>query len=403
MPHNLPTKTLVIDDERYMRQVMSMLLTEFGLKNITMAADGEEALQLLDEAEPAYDLLICDLNMPKIDGIELLRMFAQRKFRGDIIIISASDKKTLSAVKNLGTSYQLNILGTLRKPISFSLLKSLLKKTHKKSRKDLTQEMLVTEESLKQAIASKKLLLYYQPQIDIASGQIKSMEALIRWKTENGKVVGPNCFIPLAESTGLIEEVSYFVFKRAFNQLANWNEQGLYLRLSINVSADDLRDTTFPTRLLKLARKNEIPPGQVMLELTESRIAENEQIIVEVLTRLHMHGFKLAIDDFGTGYSSLSQLTKIPFSEMKLDYCFVSKMLEDEAAEAIIDTSIGLANKLGLEVVAEGVENDKIWKKIIYKGCHRIQGFFLAPPLPKEEVFNWIKENNCEGNSIPFV
>jgi len=168
------------------------------------------------------------------------------------------------------------------------------------------------------------------------------------------------------------------------------------LSLSLNVSTFDLKDTQLPNRLKVLTDKYEVKPEQVMLEVTESRVAENEQIIVEVLTRLHMHGFRLAIDDFGTGYSSLAQLTKIPFSELKLDYSFVSRVLTDNSSEAIVDSSIELANRLGLEVVAEGVESKEVWQKMLCKGVHRIQGYYLSKPLPKEKIFSWVKDYNSK-------
>ena len=201
MAVNHQARALVIDDESYMRQIITMLLTEFGLKDVTLASDGKDALKKLDEAPSGFDLLICDLNMPKIDGIELLRLFAERSFAGDIIIISASNQKTLDAVKNLAFSYHLNLLGTLSKPISFSCLKIMLNKTRERLQQKPLKVQDITEGELRDAIKNKELALYYQPQIDINSGRIESMEALIRWKKPNGEVVSPDSFIPLAESS----------------------------------------------------------------------------------------------------------------------------------------------------------------------------------------------------------
>jgi EAL domain-containing protein (putative c-di-GMP-specific phosphodiesterase class I)/AmiR/NasT family two-component response regulator len=387
-------RALIIDDESYMRQIIKLLLTEFGLKDVVLAANGEEALEKLDKEPCGFDLLFCDLKMPRIDGIELLRLIAKRKFKGDIVIISACNQKTIDAVKNIAASYELNLLGALTKPISFSSLNAMLNKTQERLQQKTFNAPRINQYELKKAIQDKELSLYYQPQVNVNSGQVESMEALIRWKMPSGEVVIPDHFIPLAESSGLIGEISEFVLINGFKQLAVWNKQGLNLTLSLNISTFDLKDTEFPNRLIELANKYEIEPEQVLLEVTESRIAENERIAVEVLTRIQMHGFKLAIDDFGTGYSSLAQLTKIPFSELKLDYSFVSRVMTDNSSEVIVDSSIEIANRLGLQVVAEGVESNSAWQVMQRKGVQKIQGYYLSKPMAKDKVFNWINTYN---------
>jgi len=387
-------KTLVIDDENYMRQVMSLLLTEFGIKDISLAKDGKEALSLIDECETSYDLLLCDLNMPNIDGIELLRLFSERNFQGDIIIVSGSNKKTLQAAEKLAASYQLNILGYIEKPIKYSNLKQLLNQTRKTV--PFKEKYQITSDQITRCIENKNLTLFYQPQISLDTGYVDSFETLIRWKTPNGNIIGPNHFIPLAEKTNQIGKISTYVLKRGVNQLANWHQQGLELSLSLNLSTFDLKNTNFPSELLALVNKVNLSPDKLTLEVTESRIAEDEKIVIEVLSRLHMHGFKLAIDDFGTGYSSLDQLTKIPFSELKLDYSFVHNMLSDKTSEAIVDSSIGLAKRLDLTIVAEGVEDENSYQSIINKGCDKVQGYYVAKAMSGVEVLSWVKDFNAK-------
>ncbi len=238
---------------------------------------------------------------------------------------------------------------------------------------------------LRQGIESGELFLLYQPKVNGADGEIKAAEALVRWKHYKHGVIPPDDFIPMAERTGVIKELSKFVLKSTLQQIAEWQKEGLEISVSVNLSAQDLLDPELPDILAGLLAAHEVPASQLVVEITETAIIADPELALQVMFRLAEMGVKMSIDDFGTGYSSLAYLKKMPVSEIKIDRSFVMEMMENSNDKVIVKATIGLAHNLGLKVVAEGVENQESADHLRELGCDTLQGFFFSKPVSPEE------------------
>ncbi len=248
---------------------------------------------------------------------------------------------------------------------------------------------------LRRAIEKRELELYFQPKALLETGDVRSVEALIRWNHPTRGLVLPDEFIPMAQQTSLIMPLTLFVVDEALRHVRLWQEQGLELAVAVNLSVRNLWDVTFPDEVQQLLEKSGVDPALLEMEITESTMLADPERVQEVLTRLSGLGIRLSIDDFGIGYSSLSYLRRLPVDEIKIDRSFVSNMDGDASDAAIVRSVIELAKSLGLDVVAEGVETRETWERLASFGCAFAQGYFLCRPLPGDEFLQWIVERGA--------
>jgi len=246
---------------------------------------------------------------------------------------------------------------------------------------------------LRQAIAQNKLVLYYQPQIDISSGKVMGVEALVRWPRTADDMVSPVEFIPLAEQTGLIRPLTIWVLEQAVQQCGRWRKSGFNLKVSVNLSARNLLDPTLPDMLVKMLADRQVNSDCLVLEVTESAVMLHPERALHIMTRLQALGASLSIDDFGTGYSSLAYLNKLPVSELKIDQSFVFGMVKNENDAIIVRSTIDLAHNLGLKVVAEGIEDQITLQLLENLGCDMGQGYLFSCPIPAEDFTRWLSES----------
>ena len=243
---------------------------------------------------------------------------------------------------------------------------------------------------LRGAMARGELALVYQPKIEIPSGEVSAVEALLRWHHPDRGEIRPDDFIPLAEQSGLMRELTHWVLRQALHQCGSWRSRGLDLPVSVNVSASDLIDAEFPVVVHDLLEGERLPTRFLQLEITEGVLMadpEHARGVVEQLSRL---GVRIALDDFGTGYSSLEYLSSLRFDELKIDKSFVIGMKEARNA-AIIKYAAQLGRGLGLDVVAEGVEDGSFLEPLARCGCSGVQGFHFTPPLPPGQLEAWVR------------
>jgi EAL domain-containing protein (putative c-di-GMP-specific phosphodiesterase class I) len=243
-------------------------------------------------------------------------------------------------------------------------------------------------ESFERALARQKLRLVYQPKVSLKDGRLTRVEALVRWDDPERGPVSPSRFVPLAEKHGLIDQLTEWGLKTTLNQWKVWREQGLETRLAFNISAISLQRLDFPDMVERLCREMEVPTDRLVLELTEGATQQLVKLM-DTLTRFRIKGIGLAIDDFGTGYSSLLQLRQLPFTELKIDRCFVADLPAAHDSRLIVKTIIDLAHGLGLVATAEGVETIEQLRLIRELGCDVVQGFLIAPPLEPGELISW--------------
>jgi diguanylate cyclase (GGDEF)-like protein len=248
---------------------------------------------------------------------------------------------------------------------------------------------LLTE--LRRAIDRGQLVLHYQPKVDLRTGEIHGVEALVRWKHPERGMVPPDEFIPPAQKTGVIGPLTMFVLDEALRQCRNWALQGLHLCVAVNLSTRNLLDVHLPDTVGELLSRWEVPPRLLELEITESTILADPVRAMQILSRLDEMGVRLAIDDFGTGYSSLAYLKRLPVDELKIDKSFILGMEDSENDAVIVRSTIDLGRNLGLQVVAEGVETSTAWNRLASLGCDIAQGYYLSRPAPAAELTEWIR------------
>ena len=253
-----------------------------------------------------------------------------------------------------------------------------------------SQESLSLLSELRRAVEGDELRLYLQPKVDFKTGQVISAEALLRWQHPQRGLVPPLQFIPFAEQSGFIRELTRWVIAESVRAWSRLQAQGLALRISVNLSTRDLMDPELANKIAQVLAAHEATPGSLGLEITESAIMDDPQQALDTLNQLHGMGFKLSIDDFGTGYSSLAYLKGLPVDELKIDKSFVMAMETDIGNAKIVRSTIELAHNMGLTVVAEGVETAKAWKLLAELGCDEGQGYFIAKPMPEMQFLAWL-------------
>ena len=238
--------------------------------------------------------------------------------------------------------------------------------------------------------------LHYQPKLNLATNRVDKVEALIRWDDHNERPVSPEIFIALAEQSGLITRLTRRVIDSALHQLADWNGRGYQLQLSINVSAEDISHQGFIEYFLAALRRYQVSASQVTLEITERDLMDNERVALECLNRLKAVGFDISIDDYGIGQSSLSKLKQLPVDELKIDKVFIRTLHESETDRQIVSSTIELGHKLGIKVVAEGVESQQSLDLLRQMGCDHIQGYHLSRPVSGDQLIAWL-----DGYALP--
>ncbi|MEX1994237.1 MAG: EAL domain-containing response regulator [Steroidobacteraceae bacterium] len=384
-------RILVLDDEPLMLVLLDRMLTNLGFRNVTTFGRGRQALDWLQETANTADLIVLDLNMPEMDGVEFLRNLVALQFTGGVILASGEDEPIQQAAETLVQAHRITALGHLHKPVQPQQLGALIDKWRPgmlQATRGATQTYPSAE--VGRAISNRELVNHYQPKVSVATGQVVGVETLVRWQHPVDGLVYPDRFIGVAEEHGHINGLTQVVIDAAIAQARSWMDQGIKLQVSINVSMDNLATLTFPDVLARQAERADVPATNIVLEVTESRLMSKIVTVLDVLTRLRLKRFRLSIDDFGTGHSSLAQLRDIPFDELKIDRGFVHGAAGNDKKRAICEASLGLARQLGIVVVAEGVEDLEDWRFLRSAGCDFAQGYFIAKPMRGDELPAWL-------------
>ncbi len=386
---------IVIDDEPDLADFVCTVAEQVGfdVKPFNNAA-------LFKDQYTYADVIVLDLIMPEVDGIEVIRFLAESNSDAQLILVSGFDPAVLHSAQKLATEQGLNVVGSLSKPFRYDDLHQLLSGLSI-TPKSLTLRTPVkppSVEELREALANSELLLYYQPKVGLNGHFIVAFEALVRWQHPTHGLLSPDLFIPTAEQHGLINDLTWVVLEQAMMQCRSWQDQGLAVQIAINMSASTLKELDLPEKIGVLLEKYGLKPAQIILEVTETALMQELIKSLDILTRLRMKGFHLSIDDFGTGYSSLVQLHRVPFSEIKIDRSFVIEMGHDPEAAAIVETVVLLGHKLNMKIVAEGVETEACRATLAHLGCDQAQGYFFAKPMPADEAFQWFSAHKSEKN-----
>jgi EAL domain-containing protein (putative c-di-GMP-specific phosphodiesterase class I)/FixJ family two-component response regulator len=388
-------KVLIVEDSPCQAEYLSTLCRSVGVSELATAENGLVALELIDKTPSSFDILICDLEMPDLDGIELIHLLAHRHSCSALIIVSSREQSLISAVELMAVTEGIDVLGSIRKPVSADALEALIKNFRGqavlKTKGSAGESLVLTTQELKQGLEQHQFVLHYQPKLVMDNGMLHGLEALVRFRHPERGLLYPGDFIELCEQNGLIDQLSFEVISMALQQLAAWNQQGFTPKVSVNLSGRSFSNSAFTHDVIKLLSQAAIAPADLIFEVTETVVIDNIGGALAFLSRLRLHGFGLSIDDYGTGYSSVKQLSQIPFTELKMDRSLIDGIASKSHLQVIFESTLSMCNKLGIALVAEGIEKAKDWDYLRLAGCHVAQGYYISPAMPSHEIVNWVR------------
>lgn len=397
--HDSTVRILLLDDEPFMNRLLAHMLLGLGHDSVTACDNGPAALELVEGPLPP-NLILLDLNMPGMDGIEFVRELVERDYAGSLILVSCEDERVLHMAANLVQAHGITVLGQLTKPVSRAALARMVESWKPHAAPQETR--VYGPDELRAALANNELENFYQPKVAVGTGEVVGVETLVRWRHPTDGLVFPDQFIGVAEEHDLIDDLTRVVLSGALTQAEAWRQLGLNLRVAVNISMDNLMSVDFVHFVSGAADATGVAPQDVILEVTESRLMLDQRAPLEILTRLRLKRFRLSIDDFGTGHSSLTQLRDIPFDELKIDRSFVHRAWYDKTALAMYGASLGLGQQLGMEVVAEGVEDRDDWDLVRRTKCDLAQGYFIARPMPAADMVGWIESWAARRSELDY-
>ena len=382
-------RVLVVDDDVAVGEIVCASARAMGMNcEVT-----REPLTVVDLVTPDTGLILLDLMMPGMDGVEVLRLLGKRQCKAGIVLMSGINIRVIETAKKLAKTLGLSVVGHLQKPFALPELKAVLGATTAEEMPEAfiaDPEIAIPDQELQNAFESGEFVLYYQPQISIVTGEVTGVEALTRWNHPELGLIFPDHFISHIESLGLMDRFCWITVNRGMADVKQFADpDGKVPRLALNVSVSSLRDLKFPDTFMDLARKHDFPAENIAIEITESGLIEFS-LALDVLTRLRMRNIQLSIDDFGTGYSMMRQLQNVPAIELKIDKMFVQNMYSNHSDLVMVEKIIEMGHEMDMEVIAEGVETEDQFKLLREKGCDGVQGFLFSRALPPSELVGWL-------------
>ena len=388
---------LVIDDDADIGDLVTAAAQSMGIP-CRSTTDAAELPCLLDTD---VSLILLDLMMPGMDGVEVLRLLGKLECRASIVLMSGISKRVIDTAEKLAHALGLKIAGHLQKPFRLADLEALLhghipQNNAAEAKQSAQIEFPASE--LYAAIQNDEFVLYYQPQVDIRTGEVDGLEALARWQHPRRGLLLPESFIARLEMLHLMDSFGWRIADRGLSEVQQFATAGhTPPRLALNFSVQSLRDLKFPDIFVGLAQKHRVPASSIMVEITESGLMRDLSYALDVLARLRMKNVQLSIDDFGTGHAMMQQLVNVPATELKIDRIFVRNMHSNDSDRVMVEKTIELGHDLGMTVTAEGVETEAQLEFLRKKGCDRAQGYLFSRPLPPQQMIAWLSSYYVRG------
>ena len=390
-------RLLAIDDEPAISSLVAQIASECGY-----AAVAHHDSRKLGESDfKDLDVMVLDLMMPGLDGIELIRQLGARKAQTRLILLSGLDRRMLESAQKAAHAYGLTVLTAMQKPFRPGDLRKILTTLRESAPAQTSEQHAaptydLSVEDLAQGLARQEMVVHFQPQMSVEDETLAGLEALVRWQHPRFGLLYPSAFIALAENTGLALPFTYAVLNTAITSSRKIFEQfGFTGTVSINIPPTALTDISFPDQLTQILDRSGLDNSRFILEIGENAIPKDRSLFLDIQSRLRMRGIKLSIADFGTGHFYLERLGDYaPFDELKIDLTLVQKMASDPSSLRIIQNAIQLGHNLGLKVVAEGVENYETLWNLRRMGCDNAQGYFWARPMTVEQLHAWMAQRH---------
>jgi EAL domain-containing protein (putative c-di-GMP-specific phosphodiesterase class I)/DNA-binding CsgD family transcriptional regulator len=374
-------RVLVFDDDDAIGRLVVRVATMSGMD--ATAVTGADAFAEHLRQDPPQ-VVVLDLQLQGTDGVEQMRLLADRHYAGALVLMSGYDPRVLASAHAVGQNLGLKVERVLEKPLRIEDLEQVFQRLQ-------SAERSLTAERLLEAISENELALDFQPIVTRQPKALKTLETLVRWEHPVLGRIPPADFMPIAESNVTITDALIdWVVGAAMEAHQVLAELGLQVPLSVNVSTQNLHDLTLPDRLEQRLRAGGMPPDHLCLEITESAAFKDTGRTMDILSRIRLKGMHLSIDEFGNGASSFAMLRQMPFSEIKIDRSFIADVTASRGSRAIVKSIIDLAAGLDMNCVAVGVETAAIADTIEQMGPCCLQGFFIARPMPVEAVLPWV-------------
>jgi EAL domain-containing protein (putative c-di-GMP-specific phosphodiesterase class I)/FixJ family two-component response regulator len=383
---------LVVEDQGFQRWAIGHLLESLGAKYVFSAADGIEGLELFKASDPPIDVVVCDLNMPGMDGMEFIRHVGDFGQPVSVILASDLDRSLIASVGTMTRAYGVTFLEAIHKPVTAANLAAALalyKPPQPQPHAPPLEAATFTLQELEHGIRHDEFEPYFQAKVELATDAVRGAEAMARWRHPLHGIVGPESFIGVLESSWKMDELTMLILRKAAAVCRTWRRGGLNATVSVNVSLVSLTDVGLADRMTAITLEAGLEPRDVVLEVTETVAISHTGKVLENLSRLRMKGFGLSIDDYGTGYSSMQQLALIPFTELKIDQSFVRGAATERSSRAMLESSLEMAAKMGIVAVAEGVETREQAELLRSLGCQLAQGFYIARPMSAPDFLRW--------------
>lgn len=384
---------LVAEDHAFQRGMLVTMLEKLGAGSVREAAGGHDALAIVKDSATPVDIIISDLDMPGMDGMEFIRHLGAMHARVSIILASALDRVLLASIGTMTEAYGIKLLGVVEKPLTPGKLMPLIDR-HKSIRAEAHRpaRAAFTLEEVMAGLKNGEFEPFFQPQIEFASRRVLGAEALARWRHPQEGIIAPFAFIGLLEGHEKIDDLMWEMLRKSARCSEAWRRSGLDVAVSVNLSIKSLSNPDLADRVTAIVRSQGVDPARIVMEVTESTAATDLAKALENLARLRMKGFGLSIDDYGTGYSSMQQLTRIAFTELKIDQSFVANAAGKVSDRIMVESSLDMAKKLGITSVAEGIETQENWNLLRDMRCDIGQGYFIARPMEAGAFPNWCRE-----------
>lgn len=389
----LPLRVLVLEDHLFQRAIAVSLLKQLGCEAVFSAASGTQALEILAKVG-SVDVALCDLHMEDMDGLEFLQRAAQAELVRSVIINSSLAEDVRRAARQLIPLLGLVLLGDLGKPLQSDSMEGLLKKYLSDPHKRVDQpyaSSAAEPEEVRSAMASQQMESYFQPKLNLLTGEVVGVEVLTRWNHPFRGVISPAVFMSAIESCNLLNDLFFAQLEQGVVLQRQILKQGRLLNIAFNLQPVQLTDATLVSRIKGVLARHDLSGSGITFELTENGLVDASATCLENLVRLRMIGCRLSIDDFGVGFSSLQRLCQLPFNEIKLDGEFVRALDEEPRCRVVVSSTLALGEALGMTVVAEGIETPEQCQRLIELGCTQGQGYLFARPMTKTALLGWLE------------
>ncbi|UUY08127.1 EAL domain-containing response regulator [Pseudomonas sp. J452] len=391
----LPRRVLIVDDSTPQRQFADELCHELGIEQRLQAVDGLQAMALLRE-DAAIEAILLDLEMPEFDGVQVLQEIVRLGLNPAVVVVSGRESVLLATVERMTQNLGVNLLGVLQKPLNYDQLATSLGRFVGREAPPVVVRSSIptpTQDDILHALQHDEFKCFVQPKVALADGSLSGVEALIRWQHPQHGLLAPAAFLTPLEQGPHLGAVTLQMLDKALQHCRSWQLEGLKPSVSVNLSPRSLGDECLADAIISRVSASGIAPYRVILEVTESAIVSDPDSGLATLARLRLHGLRLSVDDYGTGYSSMLRLLRAPFSELKVDRAFVHGASANQHLRVLLESALGLGERLGLCVVAEGVETLEDWQLLRELDCAEAQGYFIAKPMEGEALPAWWRAN----------